>query len=304
MDKILYMHGRRGMKNFIKFILVAVLFLTAGCISWDEGWKTKVQATGQGDVKALLAFAVSLEGSADSADKILDVIKAYEKVIAVEPANFEALLKLGEFTYLYGYIYARDKKVKEEYYLKSLNYCERAMYTNPEFKKRADQGKTVWESVDTLGSREMGAMFFWYVAAGQSWTECHGAISHLLNFYWPGRTIKVLERMKTVKADWEYGRVYMSWGAYHAILPGFLGGDLDKSAEDFANAIRVAPDALNNYYVRARYLHVKNYDRAAFIKDLEHIRSADIAKLNYPYPWAAAYKMKAKELLSEIDKLF
>lgn len=122
------------MRTVLKFIILAVIISFTGCISWDEGWKTKVQASGTGDVKALLAAAASLETTADTADKVKNVITAYEKIIAIDPGNYNALAKAGEFAMLNGYIYAKDKKEKEEYYLKSINYCERAMYTNPEFK--------------------------------------------------------------------------------------------------------------------------------------------------------------------------
>lgn len=292
------------MKSIFKFILTALLFFTLGCISWDEGWKAKVQGTGQGDIKALLASVTPLEASADSGDKVKNIIAIYEKINSIEPGKYETLSKLGEYTFLYSYIYVTDKKVKEEYYIKSLQYCEQAMYTNPEFKKLADQGKPAWECADVLTTKEMESMFYWYVAAGQYWTECHNSVSRLLNFYWPSRTKRILDKMTALDPNWQWGRVHMSWGAFYAIIPGFLGGDLKKSAEEFDKAIKVEPDALNNYYVRARYLHVKNGDREAFKKDLDFILSKDLKKINFLYRWGAAYQLKSKELLGEIDKLF
>lgn len=292
------------MKSIIKIIFIAALFMTVGCISWDEGWKTKVQATGSGDIKALIESAASLEKEAGTAEKVKGVIAAYEKILAIDPSNFEALNKAGEFTYLYAYMYATDKKVKEENYLKAIRYCERAMYTNPEFKKLADKGKPVWECADALTAREMDAMFYWYVGVGQYWTECFNSFSHLINFNYPGRVNIVLKRMTAINPDWTYGRVHMSWGAFYAIVPGFLGGDMKKSEEEFTKAIQSGPDYLNNYYVRARYLYVKKGDKEGFKKDLGHIISADLKKINFEYAWGAAYQVKARELLGQADKLF
>lgn len=292
------------MKLIIRIIFSAALFLAVGCISWDEGWKEKLPPSGTGDVKALFEAAASLEKEADTAEKVKGVLAAYEKIIAVEPANYDALSKAGEFAYLYSYMYATDKKVKEEYYLKAIKYCERAMYTNPEFKKLADKGKPVWECADTLTEREMDAMFYWYVGAGQYWTECFNSFIHLINFSYPKRCNIILTRMTAINPDWKYGRVHMSWGAFYAILPGFLGGDMKKSEEEFTKAVQFGPDYLNNYYVRARYLYVKKGDREGFRKDLEHILSADLKKINFEYAWGAAYKVKAKELLGQTDKLF
>ncbi len=292
------------MKQVLNVLILAVLFSFISCISWDEGWKTKVEKSGKGDVKTLLNSAASLELSANSADKIKNLITEYEKIAAIEPDNYTALSKLGEFTHLYAYIYASEKDDKEKYYLKSIKYCEQAMYTNPEFKKLADQGKPAWECTKVLTVNEMEAMFYWYVAIGQYWTECFNPFSRLINFYWPSRAKKVLERMSEIQPDWKYGRVHMAWGAFYAIVPGFMGGDINKSAEEFKKAIQVGPDGLVNYYVRARYLHTKNGDQDAFKKDLEYILSKDIKKVDYEYPWAFGYQQKAKELLAKTNELF
>jgi len=292
------------MKSIIKFMLPAVLFLALGCISWDEGWKTKIQPTSKGDAKILFASAVSMESSADSADKIKNLIAAYEKVTAIEPENYDALTKIGEFSHLYAFIYATDKKIKEEYYLKSIHYCERAMYTNSKFKELADQGKPVWECVDALTSKEMSAMFFWYVAAGQYWTECFNSLSHLVNFRFAARGNTVLKRMTALNPDWMYGRLHMAWGVAYAVLPWFLGGDNKKSADEFTKAINAGPDMLVNFYCRAKFLDVKTGNRDAFKKDLEFILKTDIKKIPADYPWNFGYKLKSKELLEEIDKLF
>ncbi len=291
------------MKSVLKFILLAALLTTAGCISWEEGWKTKVQATAQGDVKQLLATAASLETAADSAEKIKNTITAYEKVTAVEPSNFEALSKLGEYLFLYSYIYTADKNAREEYYFKAIKCSEQAMYTNPEFKKLADQGKPVWEAVSALTEREMAPMYWWYMSAGQYWTD-HNLLIRLINFYWASRAKTVLERMTAVKPDWNYGRIYMAWACFYAIVPGFSGGDLKKSAEYFDKAIQLGPDVLTHFVNRAKYLHLKNGDKEAFRKDLNFVLSRDLKKINYPYPWGSGYQMRAKELLGKIDALF
>lgn len=292
------------MKSLLRLLVLAVLLACTGCISWDDGWKTKVQSAGTGDVKAMLASAATLEAAADTADKVKAVLAAYEKIVTIDPGSYDALAKAGEYAMLLGYIYTSDTGMKEDYYLKSISYCERAMYTNPEFKKLADTGKHSWECADTLTNREMSAMFYWYVAAGQYWTECFGTFTHLLNLNYPGKGKRILSKMTAIDPDYFNGRVHMAWGSAYAILPGFLGGDMKKSEEEFAKAIKTGPDTMVNYYTRARYLDVKKRDKAAFKKDLEYILSSDPSKNKTDLPWNVGYKMKAKELLSEENKLF
>ena len=101
------------------------------------------------------------------------------------------------------------------------------------------------------------------------------------------------------------GNFYNLWGGFNSIVPGYLGGDIKKAAEFFNKAISTNPDFLNHYYARARYLDVKNRDREAFRKDLNHILAVDISKkTSFPYHWGTAYKFKAKQLLDMENNYF
>lgn len=291
------------MKFIARFSFMILLFAFAGCLSWDEGWKSKSQPSGSGNVKELLSSAAALESTADSGDNIKKIISAYEKVFAADPSNFDALDKLAEYSFLYGYTYASDKNERGEYYIKAIKFSEQAMYTNPEFKKLADQGKPAWEALEALTEKDLGPMYWWYVCVGLSWNDLN-PVSRLANFYWPGRGKVFLERMTAINPDWHQGRIQMSWGNYYSIVPGFLGGDIKKSEEKFSKAIQLGPDALVNFYNRAKYLDVKKRDKDAFKKDLEYILSKDPRKSNYSYHWTVAYQKMAKELLAESDKLF
>lgn len=293
------------MKTLLKVFILAVILVIPGCSSEFEGWKSAGPATGTGDVKALMASADALYNTADTAEKVKAVIDAYEKILTIEPANFEALTRLGEFTFLYAYIYNTDAKVKDEYYIKSIQYCERAMYTNPEFRKLVDKGTPVSDAVSALGEREFIPIFYRYCAHGNRWNDCLGTFSKLTHYKGIGRNRKLLERMTALNPEGMGGNVHMLWGAYHSIVPGYFGGDIKKSAGYFDKAIKVDPDFLDHYYVRARYLHIAEKNREAFRKDLNHVLAADISKKTaFPYVWSAAYKVKARELLAMENKYF
>ena len=292
------------MKGLIKLIILAAILAVSACGSEEAGWKSIKPATATGDVKALMASAEPLYTTADTGEKVKDVIAAYEKVLAVEPLNFEALSRLGEFTYLYAYIYAADEKDKALFYKKSILYCERAMYTNPKFKELVDKGTPVWEAVNALSEREFFPIFYLYCATGNYWNECMGAFSKILHFNGVKRNKKLLERMTAINPDAMGGNVHMLWGAFNSIVPGYMGGDMKKSAEYFDRAIKVNPDFLVHYYVRARYLDTGKNNREAFRKDLNYILAREYKKNLFPYVWFAAYKFKAKQLLGMENNYF
>lgn len=292
------------MKVLIKIIILAAVLAVSACGSEEGGWKSVGPATATGDVKALMASAEPLYTTADTGEKVKDVIAAYEKILAIEPTNFEVLGRLGEFTYLYAYIYAADKKDKAEYYKKSVRYCERAMYTNPKFKELVDKGTPVWEAVNVLSEREFFPIFYLYCANGNYWNECLGTFSKLLHFQGVKRNKKLLDRMTAINPDAMGGNVHMLWGAAASIVPGYMGGDIKKAAEYFDRAIKINPDFMCHYYVRARYLHTKEKNREAFRKDLNYILAREYKKNLFPYVWFAAYKYKAKQLLDMENKYF
>jgi len=273
-------------------------------VSWEPGWKTKTEPAGTVDAKELFASAAALAKTADSTEKIMKAAAEYEKILMADPSNYDALVKASEFLYLNSYLYETDKEKKAEYYMKTIQYCERAMYTSPAFKKLADEGKQVWESLSALSPREMSAMFFWYVAAGQYWTECLNPVSKLVNIRLMGRAKAVLKRMTAIDPDARHGEIHMLWGATYAILPVIMGGDMKTAGDEFAKALKLDPDFINNYYLRAKYIHIKNGNRGAFEKDLQHVLSHDITKGNFPYHWGAAYQFKARELLAKKGELF
>ena len=72
--------------------------------------------------------------------KLTDLIRTYEQVMEIDPANYEALWSLGRYYVLMGTAYSDSVKLKKEYYIKAMQICERGMYTNSGFKKLVDEG--------------------------------------------------------------------------------------------------------------------------------------------------------------------
>jgi len=253
----------------------------------------------------LLVKAKLLANQADSKEKVQKVIAAYEEALKIEPNNITALNELGMFYFLQAYCYDDKGADKKSSYLKSLQYSERGMYANPEFRALADMGEPVWEACRVLGKKDMRAMYRWYLALGNCWTDCYGICGKLLNCRWPGRSKKVLERMTAVAPDWYDGSIHFSWAAYYTVLPGILGGDMKLAGEYFDRALGLGPHMTNFYVSRALYYHVKQKDKNGFIADLHHAIAIDPRRADsLEYAWAAWYKKRAVQLLKDTDKYF
>ncbi len=298
------MNFSRAIQSLLACAICGGIFAVTGCISWEEGWKQAVKPTMKGDVKELFAKAERLEKTADTREGVRKVAAIYENIIAIEPENFKALLALADFNFLVGYFYSESMDDKHAYYMKAVRYSEQAMYTNAKFRARVDAGTPLWDACDTLTKREVPAMYWWYCAAGNDWVQYRSALTRLLTFSWPKRATRVLDAALALDPAWNGGDLYQAKAVYYALAPGISGGDATKAEAFFDKAIAAGPDRPNHLYMRALYWHVKNKNKEAFVKDLENIISRDPARLNFPYPWAAAYQRMAKKNLNDINKYF
>jgi tetratricopeptide (TPR) repeat protein len=284
---------------------IIIFFLAVGCMSWEPGWKQAAEPAVKGDAVVLLAKAEKLENTADTKEKVQALIAAYEDVLKADPRNIEALSSLGGFYYLMGYGYSASIDEKKQYYMKGVNYAERAMYTNKDFRKRADVGENVWQACTALTKREMYAMYFYFNCAGMLWSETLGFPGKLLNLRWVTRGRTLLERMSQIDPEWRAGSVYNTWAGVYALTPGIAGGDVKKAEEYYNKSIKAGPKMINFYVNRAQYLHRQMKNREAFIADLKYaaaIDPHDIATMRYPF--AAYYKRNAGELLAKADEYF
>jgi tetratricopeptide (TPR) repeat protein len=277
---------------------VAIIGLS-GCFSWDPGWKSIKDTGKKGDVSGLIAQANKQIADADSKEKLTDLIRTYEQVLEIEPANYEALWSLGRYYVLMGVAYSDNVKLKKEYYLKATQMCERGMYTNSEFKKLVDGGTPVWDASSVLTIREMEAMDYWYTALGWYFKECMNPVEKILNIRNIGRSKKILDRMMAIDPAWAGGHPYTLMATYYAVVPSIMGGDLKKSSEYYNKADDAGAGWLYVRFDRAEFLHAKTGDREAFRKDLEWVLAQDPHKALSPYPWNVYFQREAKKMMEQ-----
>ena len=282
----------------------AVIFTITGCFRWKSDFSTRVPSLPQTETQTLLEEANRLADKADDGDKLKSAIEAYKKVLEADPDNYEALIYSSTYLLLLGDGYTTKNSQKVKHFKAALGYSERAMYTNPAFKKLIDEGYPVWQAVDSLTIREMDAMLFWTTAVFYYYKEGLGAVGQMINYHWVKRAKRVLERMTELDPDWGGGGVHFIWGVYYLSIPVGVGGDRKLSAEYFQKAIEAGPHWLLNRWGRAKYFHVKMRNPQQFKEDLEWVLAQDIHEAGGPFAWKAYFIMDARTMLDHFDDYF
>lgn len=293
-------------------IIATILFLAnfSGCssMSWKSGW-LQVKKSNQDNiyvVSKLLRKADSLILSADTKEEILEIIQIYEEVLSIDPENHKALSMVCGGYFLAAYAYSNQKMEKKLFYENVLKYSEQIMYINPDFKACIDNGDAVWVAASALSSNEMESIFLWYLACGAYWKECLNGFSKLINIKWIFRGKKMLQIMMDIDPAWAGGSPYYASANYYAVAPSLFGGDLKKADEYYKKAIEIGPNMLNFRRTRALFLHTKNNDRKAFIKDLKWVLAQNPHKVRFylNYPYNIFLQRDSKYLLDNIDEYF
>ncbi|MCD6298555.1 MAG: hypothetical protein J7M30_15525, partial [Deltaproteobacteria bacterium] len=186
----------------LRVVALSAFILISGCMSSKSEWNQVAEPTETGNISALIANAKRQTGEADNKEKVMDLIHTYEAVLRIDPSNYEALWSLGSYYLLVGMAYPDNRDEKESYYKRAMKCCERAMYTNPDFRGLIAQGEEPWEACGALSKREIAAMYYWYVAQSGYWSECLGRTGKLLNRKLPSRINKMMKRVGEVDPSW------------------------------------------------------------------------------------------------------
>ena len=289
--------------------VLPLLALVGGCMSWTPGWEGSplpagsASAGGQSPSSALAGAEALFENAAD-ASGLQRAIGEYEALLPSAPDPGAVLARLSEAHILFGAAYADGKNAKAHAYTTGIRYAERTMAGNPDFLRRVAAGAPLGEASAELTRAEIRPMLFWVTGVSYYYKECLGGLGHLLQFRWMLRTRQVMERMMELDPAYEHGAVPFSLAIYYIGLPASAGRDLERSAELFAQSVADAPTSLLAPWGRAKYLHARTGDRAAFRRDLEWVLAQDPARAESPLRWNVYFQRDARELLGRIESLF
>jgi hypothetical protein len=298
--------GSGRMLNAISRFRVALpaALLLSGCTSWTPGWVDAAPATARPlHSEALLLVDAQLE-NADTAEKLREVIAAYDDILKHDPSNTLALTQLAEAHILYGAAYARDRSEKAAAYRSGIRLAERAMTANPEFRARVAAGASVGEAGETLGESDVRPMLFWVTGVSYYFKETLSGLARLTHARWMLQTREVMERLMAIAPEYEGGTVPFSLAIYHIGSPPGAGRDLKKASRLLEQSIAVSPGSLLPRWGRAKYLHVRNGDREAFRRDLEWVLAQDPRSPGSNYRWNVYFQRDAKAMLDDIERNF
>ncbi|MFO7614442.1 MAG: TRAP transporter TatT component family protein [Bacteroidales bacterium] len=278
---------------------VALLLFLSSCTTFQHGWdsrETKVIGTDPGQA---MAEAQQLEHIAATAEEVQSLISAFRRIEKVDPANYHALWKIGNYHILMGAAHSEKVKDKKFHYREAVKYCEKAMYTNKAFREAIKDGASITEASEMLTLAEIDAMGYWYTARFYYFSECLRPLGRLFNTRIVIENNEMIEQIDRLDPSWAGGGNYFARGLYFIAVPERFGGSKKKADEEFSMAIEAGPDYLVNRWGRAKYLYDLVGDTAGFYSDLEWVISQDPHRAGNPYPWNVYFQEDAKKLLAE-----
>jgi len=281
------------------------LFIS-GAMNWKPGWLQFEEPSAKGNISQLLEKANQMVQSADTKEKILELVNAYEQVLKIDPKNQEALYGAGLYNALIGFGYCDQKEEKAIYFSSAIRRFEQRMYLHSRFADLVDNHEKVWEACRVLSNNELNSLFFYYLALGSLFKESLNAFGKICNLHWGSRFKKILKNMMEIDPTWGGGTPYYAWAVYYATAPRIAGFDLKKSEDYFAKAIEIGPEMLNFRRTRAFLLHTKNKNREAFKKDIEWVLVQSPHKVRHylTYPWHIFIQRDVQQMLDHIDDYF
>lgn len=243
------------------------------------------------------ADALRLWQKRDVQESLEESLSKFEQALAADPENLELLTYLTRGYFTLAELHLDNKDLKMKNFEKAIEYGERGMSTNPEFKKRMKDD--IKSAIEKLSDREV-PITFWTAASRGKWSKLNGVMSSLK---YKDQIISMIKKVESLRPNFYYGAVPRYWGGFYAVAPRIAGGDMKKSKMNFQKAMEMAPEYLGTKVLFAELYCVEDEDKKEFKKQLTEV----IAAPNGPAeitPENILEKRKAEKLLGKIDDLF
>jgi hypothetical protein len=110
-----------------------------------------------------------------------------------------------------------------------------------------------------------------------------------------------MEQVLKTDERFYHGAPHRYFGVYEAKVPG---GSIKKSGESFDRALKLSPDYLNTYVLKAKFYATKTQDEELFNQLLNHVIKADAKKVAGLEVENANAQRIAKKMLERAEEFF
>jgi tetratricopeptide (TPR) repeat protein len=292
------------MKSLNRVVSISSLFVFVliSLTSFASGWAKDGGKTGNQDVKSMLEAAQEMELTASSAAEITLLLHAYLEIEKLEPNNYLALWKIGNYHMLMGAAHSQKTKKKKFHFREAIKCCEKAMNTNKDFAQAIKDGEEVSDACEKLTINEIDAMGYWYTSRFYYFKECLNPIGKVLNTRIVQENNVVIEHVDKLDPNWGGGGNYFSRAIYYIATPEKFGGSMEKADEEFASAILSGPDYISNRWGRAKYLYSLTGNIEGFVSDMNWVIQQDPQQEGKPYAWNVYFQNDAKMELEKVSR--
>lgn len=233
----------------------------------------------------------------DNPESLRAAITEFEKLHEASPKDRNILLYLTRSHFLMGDYHTEGKEEKMKMFEKAKNYGFQGLEVNPEF---AELKNDKIEKAITKINAEGAPLAFWTAAAIGKWSKLNGIMASLK---YKDQMLGMVRRVEELKPDYMYGAVPRFWGGFYALAPGFVGGDMKKSKQNFTKAMEMAPEYVATKVFYAETYLVEEDEKKEFEKVLNEVLAAPPGPKEIQ-PENRLEKKKAERLLSNIKELF
>jgi tetratricopeptide (TPR) repeat protein len=278
--------------------LLLVLLILSGCaMQWQGNWQVVPLDHPTPASISLAEQARQIYNEAGDEQRLRAAIAAYERVLAVNPGDRQALTALSTQHILLGTAYTSGRRDKSRLFLTAMDYAEQAMYSNQAFRAQVAKGTPPWDAVELLEADQLEAMFFWVKALHYQFKEGLTLAGKIANIRWMERGLKVLDRIAEIDPDFGGGGVEFAMAISYEVLPRRWGGSSARADAYMQQAVENHPDWLLPRWARGRYYYVIRGEKEKAQADLAWVASRNLQDYDDPYPWKRFFQADASSLL-------
>ncbi|MCC7442887.1 MAG: hypothetical protein IT285_14735 [Bdellovibrionales bacterium] len=284
--------------------LIISAFLSGCATVRQPGWESAGDETlklSPEEQSKLMAEAREAWAQRSDESSLMNALENLERLALANPSNYEVLALLCRGNYLVADGHKKDLEEKRRYWERAVTWGERAMATNPEFRKRVVQGGEPMENaLGALKKAQIDAIYWTATSLGK-WAKDSGIA---LKLTYKNRITKMIQRVEQLDPNFFYGAVYRYWGVYYAEAPYFAGGSMDRAKENFAKTFKLANNYFGSHVLYAESYLSRKGDKAGFRQELELVLKGRPEVLPDVAQEQLLEQRKAKCMLETLENYF